>query len=342
MAEFMNVGERGAKQCRERRDNFVHSYKSLFRFEKESVSFLADNFLGPETNETRGGALTQKRRMEIFLRYCADPGFQLGVGEDLGVERSTVCKTFASVVDKIHDKAQEWITFPRTELEVTQAKELWQERYRFPQCIGAIDCTHVRIQKPVQALHPDEYVNRKGWHSYNIQATCNGKGEITSVDASWPGSVHDSRIFRNSFLPMVLQGTSAVILGDSGYGIAPYLMVPYPNPVTHEARSFNSLLSRERVLIEQVFGEIKKRFPIVGNVVRVKTQKVPRLFIACCVLHNVSKFLKDDSIEENDQDPDGDDAGDDEEREDAADVNVRRAGQRKRDQLSRIVAGMHE
>nr|CAH7750834.1 unnamed protein product [Callosobruchus chinensis] len=34
-----------------------------------------------------------------------------------------------------------------------------------------------------------------GYHSINVQATCNADEWFTSVDASWPGSVHDSRIF---------------------------------------------------------------------------------------------------------------------------------------------------
>ena len=35
--------------------------------------------------ETKGGALSNKQRMEVFLRHVGDPGFQTGVGEDMGI-----------------------------------------------------------------------------------------------------------------------------------------------------------------------------------------------------------------------------------------------------------------
>ncbi|VEN51288.1 unnamed protein product, partial [Callosobruchus maculatus] len=44
----------------------------------------------------------------------------------------------------------------------------------------------------------DEYINRKRYHSTNVQATCNADEWFASVDASWPASVHDSRIWSNT------------------------------------------------------------------------------------------------------------------------------------------------
>ena len=36
------------------------------------------------------------------------------------------------------------------------AQEQWQQLYRFPVAIGAVDCTHVQIEKPKR--HVDEYL----------------------------------------------------------------------------------------------------------------------------------------------------------------------------------------
>lgn len=44
----------------------------------------------------------------------------------------------------------------------------------FPNVIGVIDCTHIRIQAP--SVNENDYVNRKGYHSINIQVyttSCN-------------------------------------------------------------------------------------------------------------------------------------------------------------------------
>jgi hypothetical protein len=37
----------------------------------------------------------------------------------------------------------------------------------FPDVIGAIDCTHIKIADPT--VNEEEYVNRKGFHSINVQ-----------------------------------------------------------------------------------------------------------------------------------------------------------------------------
>ena len=49
----------------------------------------ADRFLG-QNEETRGGALTSLHKMKICLRYLGDPGYQMGIGRELGVSQATV------------------------------------------------------------------------------------------------------------------------------------------------------------------------------------------------------------------------------------------------------------
>ncbi|KAF3844377.1 hypothetical protein F7725_007540, partial [Dissostichus mawsoni] len=61
----------------------------------------------------------------------------------------------------------------------------------FPRVLGCIDCTHIPIYACLGENEGD-YVNRKSFHSLNIQATCDHRCLITSLEAKWPGSVHDS------------------------------------------------------------------------------------------------------------------------------------------------------
>jgi hypothetical protein len=194
------------------------------------------------------------------------------------------------------DKAQTWIRFPRSNEEINVAKESWLAKNQIPCTIGAIDCTHVRISKP--HIDGDEYVNRKQYPSINVQATCDAREWFTSVNAEWPGSVHDSRIFKNSdicaHLKAVSAGGTTVLLGDSGYGIAPWIIVPYANPATEVQRYFNRIYARERVIIERCFGQVKKRFPCLGYKLRVATDRVAGMIVACFVLHNAAKYLNDD------------------------------------------------
>ena len=45
---------------------------------------MSEYFLG-ENTETKGGALSNKQRMGVFLWHVGDPGFQTGVGESIKV-----------------------------------------------------------------------------------------------------------------------------------------------------------------------------------------------------------------------------------------------------------------
>jgi hypothetical protein len=79
----------------------------------------------------------------------------------------------------------------------------------------------VQVLKP--AAHGDEYICRKGVATLNVQATCDAAERFTSVSSNWPGSVHNSRIWKNSDVGQFMgnSGTDALLLGDEGYGIAP-------------------------------------------------------------------------------------------------------------------------
>ncbi|CAH2015864.1 unnamed protein product [Acanthoscelides obtectus] len=204
------------------------------------------------------------------------------------------------------EKAGQWIVFPTTKRDLNEAKTSWVAKYRIPTVIGALDCTHIQIKKP-EVQFGDEYINGKNVASINVQMTCDAMERITSIDVQWPGSVHDSRIWRQSAVQQKLTRFqwNACLLGDSGYGISPSLLTPFRQPQTESERRYNRLHSKERVVIERVFGQLKQRFPILANRIRLPIRNVPKIIICCAILHNISKYLQDEfdyGIENNNDD----------------------------------------
>ena len=96
---------------------------------------------------------------------------------------------------------------------------------------------------------------------------------------------------------------AAYLIGNSGYGISPWLITPFKPPRDDRQRHFNRLHARERVVVERVFGQLKRRFPIIGNCVRISLERVPKLIVSCAVLHNVAKHLNDDFEDPGDENP---------------------------------------
>mgnify|MGYP002066425034 CR=1 FL=1 len=60
--------------------------------------------------------------------------------------------------------------------------------------MGAIDCTHIPILCP-SIRHGEQYRNRKGYFSLNVQVVGDADLLIRNIVARWPGSTHDARIF---------------------------------------------------------------------------------------------------------------------------------------------------
>lgn len=152
--------QRRRKLYKARRTVTDSYYRTQFRFSKQSVQWIATEFLGADTGEQRGGALTNLQKMEITLRYMADPGFMNGLSEVTGVSQPTV--------EDICSKAGGWIKFPSTQAEIEDAARAWQQTRTFPLAFAVVDGSLFKIQRPPRRYNPQEYYSgRKKFHAIN-------------------------------------------------------------------------------------------------------------------------------------------------------------------------------
>ncbi|KAM4585092.1 putative nuclease HARBI1 [Odontesthes bonariensis] len=173
--------------------------------------------------------------------------------------------------------------------------DIKEEFYRiagFPNVIGAVDCTHIKIKSP-SGGHEGDFVKRKNFHSINVQMVCNADYLINNVVAKWPGSVHDSRVFRNSEIyRRPSQGEFlGVLLGDRGYACQPFLLTPFADPLEAQL-AYNHAHARTRARIEMTFGLLKARFLCLTHL-RVSPDRACDIIVACAVLHNVACLRKE-------------------------------------------------
>jgi len=69
---------------------------------------------------------------------------------------------------------------PRTAQERSIVQTGFYKIRNFPRVIGAIDCTHIRIQSPNSDIG-ERFRNRKGYFSFNVQVICNSNMEIMNI-----------------------------------------------------------------------------------------------------------------------------------------------------------------
>ena len=155
--------------------------------------------------------------------------------------------------------------------ELQRVQEDFARIARLPGIVGEIECTHIPIMCPNKE-QSELFRNRKGYFSINVQAIEDAELLIRNLMVRWPGSAHDSRIFDNSNICARFENNeiNGVLLGDNGYPLRAYLITPLLRPQTNPERRFNIAHCRTRVKIENLFVVLKRRFPCLAKMLRLK------------------------------------------------------------------------
>ncbi|KAM4540107.1 putative nuclease HARBI1 [Odontesthes bonariensis] len=257
-----------------------------FRFGRDDIKYIADVRPTLQHKTQRSHALSVKEQCLIALHFYACGTFYQVIGDNMGVDKSTVSNMVKVVSVALGSGINQFVSFPKDD-QIAQTKHTFFHMGNMPNTIGVIDCTHVHIQAPREREW--EYVNRKGRHSINIQLVGNGDLIITNCVVKWPGSVHDARILRQSALYRELQTNrpNGILLGDSAYPLLPWLMPPFPVANTPELARFNTAHCKTRCAIERLNGVLKRRFACL-NYLRVEPKVACNKILACIVLHNIA------------------------------------------------------
>lgn len=290
MAAFMHV--RKAKTYRE-----LRVYRDLtdtelvrrFRFNSAGIQYLSD-LVGSDINHAHanGRSLSTDMQVMIALRYLASNDFQLGVADDFGISQPTVSTVVKNFSLSLNNHMDQFIKMPSTISEKNASFHGFYRLSGFPKVFGCLDCTHVRIIKPSD--NGADYMSRKGFYSLNVQAVCDFDGQFTNFACSWPGSTHDSHILRTSNLWRRYEETppNAFILADNAYPNRDWLLTPFLNPRTDSQGRYNVAHKSTRIMIEQCFGRLKRRFSILHSEMRVSPEKAVSIIASCFILHNIA------------------------------------------------------
>lgn len=201
---------------------------------KESFDKLCDD-LRPfiSRNQTQmKAAVSVETQVAATLYYLSDGGRMRKKANAFGLASCTIYRIVKRVTTAISTELSGiYMPLPKTENEVWGSAANFYKQHGFSQCIGAVDGTHIAIRKPEE--NGTDYINRKGFFSFNVQACVDYKYCFFDLVIKWPGSVHDARVFgnskinekfRNGTIPrcpkIIVEGEKPVqlcILGDPAY-----------------------------------------------------------------------------------------------------------------------------
>lgn len=286
-------------------------FRSRYRLTKDAFQeFLAMIRADIQAHNDRGRPIPADIQLLITLRFYATGTFQLACGDLCEISQPSASRIIKRVSEAIARLKNNYIKFPDENM-IHQSKLNFWRICGFPNVVGAIDCSHVKISSP-GGQNAELYRNRKGYFSINVQVVCGANLEIVNIVARWPGSVHDARIFDNSRLCAKFErgDIDGVLLGDSGYPCRPYLMTPLLNPRTRPERSYNVSQIRTRNTVERTFGVLKRLFPCLSMCLRTKLETTLTIIVATAILYNFLR-KRNDPFDEPDYIPEeGDDMPD--------------------------------
>ena len=110
---------------------------------------------------------------QILIALIASGSFLQVVGDTVGVDKDTVSRCIQRVSHALAAKTDQFIKWPSDQRQ-RKIKQGFYESGGFPGDIGCIDGTHVRITAP--NVDEPSFVNRKGYHSLNVQVTSDHEG----------------------------------------------------------------------------------------------------------------------------------------------------------------------
>ncbi|TMW52509.1 hypothetical protein DOY81_002410 [Sarcophaga bullata] len=291
------------KTFNERTDPFLmpdDQFKARYRFNKRSVEKITKMIKTDIELNSRGYGTSAQLQVLVSLHCWGQRKIQDDAADIHGLSQPTVCRICARVAQALANLAKMKIQMPQSTMEEQTVMSDFMLLKNFPEVIGAIDETQIKIKKIGGDLSK-YYLNCNGYYSLNVQMVCDAKLIIRDVEARWEGSTEDCRIFNQSTIKQRFENHEFIgrMVGDSGYKLWPYLFTPLLRPQNDKENRYNIAHIATRKPVEDCLAIWKKRFRCLLDGLRVNLDNAKILIIALAVLHNIA-------IVENDTVPDDD------------------------------------
>ena len=191
---------------------------------------------------------------------------------------------------------------PKTEAQWRNIAKEFEDKWNFPNCIGALDGKHINMICPRNS--GSYYFDYKGFFSIVLMGLVDADYKFIYMDVGCNGSISDGGVFRNGQLSKALEKNTLnippaeilpnstkklpfVVVGDDAFPLKKYLMKPYPHQgLSREKRILNYRLSRARRIVENAFGILANRFRVFMTTIHLSPDNIESLVLASYVLHN--------------------------------------------------------
>ncbi len=196
---------------------------SRFRLPRPLLLYLCNILEAKLRRETRrSSSIPAHLQVLSMLVFLATGTFQWEIADRTGISQSSMSRIIPDVLDGPIRLLPQYIKFPYNLVHQLEVKQRFFAIANLPNVIGAIDCTHIRFKAPSHDAFAFAFLNRKNYHSINVQLICDANCALLNVVDS-----------------------------DSGYPLTPWLMTPLINPQSRQELAYNEAHAKTKSVIER-------------------------------------------------------------------------------------------
>ncbi|XP_069809953.1 uncharacterized protein [Dendropsophus ebraccatus] len=189
---------------------------------------------------------------------------------------------------------------------------------QFPNCLGALNATHIRVRKPPHS--GSRYFHSRPYYWVVLLALVDSDFRFVTVDVAAYGSAAEARDFRATRMvemmqpnqlalpgPKPLPGSSGppapyVMVAGEDFGLSPSLVCPFPGHDLDDKRKiFNYRLGQAVWYGECALGMLSRKWRVLQSSMQMSPDNAVKVIQACVLLHNF--FRGQDTEGDNDLEP---------------------------------------
>ncbi|KAF5192953.1 Alp1-like [Thalictrum thalictroides] len=300
----------------------LNRFESVFKVSRKTFDYICslveEDLLAKPSNCTfaNGKLLSPNDQVAVALRRLSSGESLVNIGEAFGINHSAVTQVTWRLVEAMEEKGLHHLRWPTTESEMEEIKTKFANIQGLPNCCGAIDTTHIMMRLSTVNNSNDVWYDCEKNHSMVLQAVVDPDMRFRDIITGWPGSMNDAAVLRSSsFFKRCDTGSrlngkkiklsegievGEYIVGDTGFPLLPWLVTPYQGKHLSESKTeFNKRHFATRMVAQRALARLKEMWRIIQGVMwRPDKDKLPRILLVCCMLHNIVIDMEDEVQDE--------------------------------------------
>ena len=155
-----------------------------------------------------------RERLCVALRYLVTGDAQVTIAANYRMSPAIVGRIISEICKAIWYELinKGYLDHPNSEHDWLKVAQEFEDRWNFPNALGAIDGKHVVMQAPARS--GSSFFNYKKTHSIVLMAICNARYQFTVVDIGDSGRQSDDTVYANSNLGYAIENKQLKLPGE--------------------------------------------------------------------------------------------------------------------------------